>query len=51
MVRELVRYKLDLVGVQEVWWNKRGTQLYFFNGTVNNYQLGTGGGELHFRPN
>jgi len=23
--RELARYKLDLVGVQEVWWDKEGT--------------------------
>jgi len=22
--RELARYKLDLVGVQEVWWDKGG---------------------------
>jgi exonuclease III len=25
VARELVRYKLDLVGVQEVRWDKRGT--------------------------
>jgi len=23
--RELTRYKLDLVGVQEVWWDREGT--------------------------
>jgi exonuclease III len=23
--RELARYNLDLVGAQEVWWDKRGT--------------------------
>jgi hypothetical protein len=25
MAREIARYKLDLVGVQEVWWDKRGS--------------------------
>jgi hypothetical protein len=25
MARELARYKFDLVGVQEVWWDKRGS--------------------------
>jgi len=25
VARELARYKLDLVGVQEVWWDKWGT--------------------------
>ena len=25
VTRELARYKLDLVGVQEVWWDKGGT--------------------------
>jgi hypothetical protein len=34
--RELARYKLDLVGVQEVRWDKRGTArardyIFFFN--------------------
>ena len=45
--RELARYKLDLVGVQEVRWNERGTiragDYNFFYGTGNeNLQLGTG---------
>jgi hypothetical protein len=45
--RELSRYKLDLVDVQEVWWEKEGTvkagDYSFFYGKGNeNYQLGTG---------
>jgi len=45
--RELGRYKLDVVGVQEVRWDKGGTaregDYDFFNGKGNdNHQLGTG---------
>jgi hypothetical protein len=45
--RELARYKLDVVGVQEVRWDKRGTvragDYNFFYGIGNeNHQLGTG---------
>ena len=45
--RELVRYKLDVVGVQEVRWDKGGTvragDYDFFYGKRNeNHQLGTG---------
>jgi len=45
--RELARYKLDLVGVQEVRWDREGTvragDYNFVYGKVNeNYQLGTG---------
>ena len=45
--RELARYKLDVVGVQEVRWNKEGTvragDYNFFYGKGNeNHQLGTG---------
>jgi hypothetical protein len=45
--RELARYKLDLVGVQEVSWDKEGTakagNYSFFHGKENeNHQLGTG---------
>jgi exonuclease III len=45
--RELARYKLDLVGVQEVRWEGSGTQpageYTFFYGKENkNHKLGTG---------
>jgi len=44
---ELARYKLDVVGVQEVKWDKEGTvrarDYNFFYGKENeNHQLGTG---------
>ena len=45
--RELARYKLDIVGVQEVRWDKGGTvragDYNFFYGKGNeNHQQGTG---------
>jgi len=44
--RELARYKLDLVGVHEVRWDKRGTVRagnynFFYGKETKNYQLGT----------
>jgi hypothetical protein len=47
VARELARYKLDLVGVQEVRWEKGGTvragDYNFFYGKGNeNHRLGTG---------
>jgi hypothetical protein len=46
VVRELGKYKLDLVGVQEVRWDKGGTEqaedYTFFYGVRNeDHQLGT----------
>ena len=45
--RELARYKLDLVGVQEVRWDKGGTARagdynFFYGKGDKNHQLGTG---------
>jgi hypothetical protein len=47
VARELGKYKLDLVGVQEVGWEKGGTEraedYTFFYGEGNgDHQLGTG---------
>jgi hypothetical protein len=46
-VRELGRYKSDLLGVQEVRWEKGGTEraedyTFFYGERKGNYQLGTG---------
>jgi hypothetical protein len=46
-VRELARYKLDLVGVQEVRWDKAGTiragdYTLFYGKGNDNHHLGTG---------
>jgi hypothetical protein len=45
--RELARYKLDLLGVQEVRWDKEGTvkagdYSFFYGKESENHQLGTG---------
>jgi hypothetical protein len=47
VLRELLKYKLDLVGVQEVRWEGSGTgpagEYTFFYGKVNgSHELGTG---------
>jgi hypothetical protein len=47
VVRELVRYKLDLVGVQDVRWDEGGTvrkedYIFFYGKENEKYQLGTG---------
>jgi exonuclease III len=47
VVRELGRYKLDLVGVQEVRWEKEGTEraedyTFFYGEGIEDYQLGSG---------
>jgi exonuclease III len=47
VVRELARYKLDVVGVQEVRWDKAGTiragdYMLFYGKGNDNHQFGTG---------
>jgi exonuclease III len=47
VARELAKYKLDLVGVQEVRWDKEGTvrageYAFFYGKGQENHQLGTG---------
>jgi exonuclease III len=44
---QLQRYKLDLVGVQEVRWDKGGTEVaedytFFYGAGNEDHQLGTG---------
>jgi hypothetical protein len=46
VVRELARYRLDLVGVQEVRWDKGGTVrtgdgIFFYGKENENHILGT----------
>jgi exonuclease III len=47
VARELAKYKLDLVGVQEVRWDKEGTlrageYTFFYGKGQESHQLGTG---------
>jgi hypothetical protein len=47
VAEEISKYKLYLVGIQEVWWDGGGTkpagEYTFFYGKVNeNHELGTG---------
>jgi hypothetical protein len=47
VARELGKYKLDLVGVQEVRWYKGGTEraedyTFFYGAGNEDHQLGTG---------
>jgi hypothetical protein len=47
VARELAKYKLDLVGVQNVRWDKEGTvrdreYTFFYGKGQENHQLGTG---------
>jgi hypothetical protein len=46
VLRELLRYKLDLVGVQEVTWEGGGTEpageyTFFYGNGNENHELGT----------
>jgi hypothetical protein len=46
VARELAKYKLDLVGVQEVRWDKEGSvrageYTFFYGKGQENHQLGT----------
>jgi hypothetical protein len=40
--KELSKYKLDLVGVQEVRWEGGGTKAFFYGKGNENHELGTG---------
>jgi hypothetical protein len=47
VLRELLKYKLDLVGVQEIRWDGGGTKLageytLFYRKGNKNHELGTG---------
>jgi exonuclease III len=47
VARELAKYKLDLVGVQEVRWDKEGAvrageYIFFYGKGQENHQFGTG---------
>jgi exonuclease III len=46
VAKEISKYKLDLVGVQEVMWDRGGTEQVaeytFSSGKHENHELGTG---------
>jgi hypothetical protein len=47
LVKEILKYKLDLVGVQEVRWDRGGTEpagkyTFIYGKGIENYELGTG---------
>jgi exonuclease III len=54
VARELEKYRLDLVGVQEVRWDKGGTEraedyTFFYGARNEDHQLGTGFVFVHKR--
>jgi hypothetical protein len=47
VAREISKYKLDLVGIQEVRWDRGGTEpageyTFFYGNGNDNHELGTG---------
>jgi hypothetical protein len=42
LAEEISKYKLDLVGVQEVRWDGRGTEPFLYGKGNENHKLGTG---------
>jgi hypothetical protein len=47
VAEEVSKYKLDLVGVQEVRWDRSGTEpagryTFFYGKGIKNHELGTG---------
>jgi hypothetical protein len=42
VAKEISKYKLDLVGIQEVRWDRGGTDQFFYGKRSQNLELGTG---------
>jgi hypothetical protein len=47
VAKEILKYKLDLVGVQDVSWDRSGTEpegeyIFFYGKGKENHELGTG---------